>query len=89
MAKTSVSLGPEVKQGIEMITGVKIDKVITLADIVAIISLLQKILKLPEAKPIIQEFITGLEVHIKSSKTKADDIIGLPALAIIKRVVGL
>lgn len=87
--KTKISIGPEVKQGLEQITGVKIDKVITLSDILAILALVQKLLKLPEAKPIIKEFIDGIEAHILSSKTKVDDVIGKPVIAILRRVCGI
>lgn len=89
MARTKIEIGPEVKQGLEQITGVKIDKVITLADILAILGLFQKLLKLPEANPIIAEFIAGIEAHIVSTKTKVDDTIGKPVIAILRRVCGV
>ena len=52
---TKVSVAPEVKQALEGVTGVKIDKVITLADILAVVALCTKVLKMPDVKALIAE----------------------------------
>ncbi|HET8687011.1 MAG TPA: hypothetical protein VFM18_10155 [Methanosarcina sp.] len=86
---TKVSLGPEVKQAIESKTGIKIDGVITLADLLAIVSIAFKLLKNTDLKPFIAEFLKNLDDHAKSSKTKWDDLVMCPAISIIRRALGI
>lgn len=86
---TKVSLGPEVKQAIESKTGIKIDGVITIADLVSIVSIAFKLLKSTELKPFIAEFLKNIEEHAKSSKTKWDDLVVVPAVSILRRSLGI
>lgn len=86
---TKVSVGPEVKQALEQVTGVKIDKVITLADILAVIALCTKVLKMPDVKALIAETLDGLQKRIKASPSHIDDIIVGGAITILKKSLGI
>jgi hypothetical protein len=86
---TKVSLGPEVKQTIESCFGVKIDGVITLADILAVVSALIKVLKMPDVKALIAEALDGLVKRIKATPSKIDDVIVGGAVTILKKALGI
>ena len=86
---TKVSIGTDVKQALESQLGIKIDKVITIADILAIISAVIKIAKMPDVKALIAEALDGLQKRIKASPSKIDDIVVGAAITILKKALGI
>lgn len=82
-------MNAEVKEIIEGKTGVKIDGKVSVADVLAVIDLVKPLLETPEAKEMIKGMLDHIEKHIKDSRNKIDDLIGLPALSILRRALGV
>lgn len=79
----------KINELIEKEIGLKIDGKLTIEDALAVLNLLMSLLETPEAKEFIKELLRVIESHIKESKNKVDDLIGLPCIAILRRVIGV
>jgi hypothetical protein len=88
MAKTKVVLSQDVNNEIEKRFGVKIDGTITLSDVMAVVALTFKVLKLPEVKVIVGGALDEFAKKLSESKSKIDDLF-IPAIQIFKKVLGL
>lgn len=85
---TKVSLGPEVKKEIESRLGIKFDGVVTLADFIAMVSIVLKLLKLPEVKTVVGAALDEWVAKLKASKSKIDDLL-IPGILIFRRTFGV
>lgn len=83
------NLGPDVKQAIEDNLGVKVDGVVSVADVVAVVKVIIKVAKMPDVKEFIGQALDAFMERVKATPSKIDDILVGNVVAILKRVLGI